>query len=262
MDLREYEQLQPHVQAEGITWLTPNQHCAWRVETLLTKEPDTIAWINGMREGEVLYDVGANMGQYSLLAAKRGVRVHAFEPESQNFALLCRNIAINKLGHLVTPWNIAMNDVSSFSPFHVQQLLAGNSCNSFGEAVNYHLQPKEYAFQQGCYGCRMDYFAGSSGIGLRPTHIKLDVDGFEHKVLKGASSDVLKHVKSVLVETNTHLQEHRDIEELMAKFRLFPDKATAEVARRKEGAFQGIGNVIYYKEKYVQDPDDPCKVCP
>lgn len=248
MDLREYEQLQPHVAAEGVVWLTPNQHCAWRIDTLLSKEPDTIAWINGMGPGDVLYDVGANMGQYSLLAARRGVRVHAFEPESQNFALLCRNIAVNKLGELVTPWAIALSDHSGFEPFHVQQLLAGNSCNSFGESVNYHLQPKEYGFKQGCYGCRMDYFAGSSGVGERPTYIKIDVDGLEHKVLVGADKECLKYAKSVLVETNTHLDEHRQIGKLMAKYGLFPDLAAAEQARRKEGPFAGIGNVIYYRE--------------
>lgn len=247
MNLSEFEQLQPHIVLDGITWLTPNQHCAWRIDTLYSKEPDTIAWVNGMQMGDVLFDVGANMGQYSLLAAKKGVRVHAFEPESQNFALLCRNIAINKMGGLVTPWAIALSDASSFAQFHVQQLLAGNSCNSFDAAVDYHLQPREYVFQQGCYGCRMDYFAGASGVSVQPTHIKIDVDGLEHKVLAGATN-CLKSARSVLVETNTHLLEHREIEAKMADFGFLPDREAAEIARRKEGAFAGIGNVIYYKK--------------
>lgn len=249
MDLKQYEQMQPHITVDGLTWLTPNSQCAWRIDTLYTKEPDTIAWINGMQAGEVLFDVGANCGQYSLLAAKRGVVVHAFEPESQNFALLCRNIAINKLGHLVTPWAIALSDQSGFKPFHVQQLAAGNSCNSFGEAVNYHLQPKEYAFAQGAYGCRMDYFAGACGINKRPAYIKIDVDGLEHLVLAGANKECLQSVKSVLVETNTHLPAHQAITEFMANYGLLPDLETAEKARRKDGPFAGVGNVIYYKEK-------------
>lgn len=248
MDLKQYEQIVPHVTAYGLTWITPNTQCAWRVETLMTKEPDTIAWINGMKEGDVLFDVGANCGQYSLLAALRGVRVHAVEPESQNFALLCRNIAVNKLGHLVTPWAVAFSDYSGFKPFHVQQLAAGNSCNSFDVAVNYHLQPKEYGFQQGCYGCRMDYFGGGCGINSLPTYIKIDVDGLEHKVLKGARY-CLKNARSVLVETNTHLEEHREIEAMMAEYGFMPDLETAEKARRKEGPFAGVGNVCYFKDK-------------
>lgn len=244
MDLSQYEQIQPHIFAHDILWLTPNQHCAWRVESLMTKEPDTIAWINSMAPGDVLYDVGANIGQYSLLAAKRGVRVHAFEPESQNFALLCRNIAINKLTDLITPWPIALSDRDGLDIFYVTSLLVGGSCNSFGEQVDYHLQEKKFAFAQGCYGVQLDKMCAHHEY---PTHIKLDVDGFEHKVLAGAKF-TLPNVKSVLVETNTRLAEHVAIEEMMAKFGLLPDKATAEVARRKEGPFEGIGNVIYYRK--------------
>lgn len=244
MNLAEYEQIFPHATSEGLVWSTPNTHVAWRVETLRTKEPDTFAWIESMTADDVLYDVGANIGQYSLLAAKRGVTVHAFEPESQNFALLCKNIAINKLQELATPWPLAMSDKESFDSFYVTVLSAGNSCNSFGEAVNFHLQAKEFAFRQGCFATTLNNFAEDY---KRPTHIKIDVDGFEHRVLEGGAY-VLRTVKSVLVETNTHLPEHRAIEETMAGFGLFPDKATAEIARRKEGPFVGIGNVIYYRD--------------
>lgn len=44
----------------------------WRAETYETKEPDTIEWIDlFFREGDVIYDIGANIGQYSLYAAKK-----------------------------------------------------------------------------------------------------------------------------------------------------------------------------------------------
>lgn len=245
MQLTEYEQMQPHVLVDGLVFLTPNTHCAWRVDTLYTKEPDTIAWITTMGEGDVLYDVGANMGQYSMLAAKRGVRVHAFEPDSQNFALLCRNIAVNKLGHLITPWPIALSDTEGLDIFYVTQLMAGGSCNTFGEQVDFHLKPKEFSFAQGCYGTKLDKIGQHHEY---PTHIKIDVDGLEHKVLAGAQF-TLPTVKSVLVETNTKLAEHTSIEAAMRQYGLHPDHETAEVARRKEGPFEGIGNVIYYRRE-------------
>ena len=52
------------------------------------KEPDTVEWINRyVKPGDVFYDIGANLGLYSILAAKllqgRG-KVYRFEPESQN----------------------------------------------------------------------------------------------------------------------------------------------------------------------------------
>lgn len=248
MNLQEYEQIVPHTNAHDLIWLTPNSQCAWRVESLLTKEPDTIAWLAQMTPADVLYDVGANMGQYAMLAAKKGIRVLAFEPESQNFALLCRNIAINQLGHRIMPWPIALSDKPGLGSFFVTQLVAGNSCNAFGESLNFHLQPKEFAFTQGCGGATLDFFATSNlPTCASPTHIKIDVDGFEHKVLAGATY-ALETVKSVLVETNTALPEHREIAATMATFGLYPDLETAEKARRKEGPFEGIGNVIYYRD--------------
>lgn len=227
-----------------ITFLTPNKQCAWRVQTLDTKEPDTIAWLKEMKSGEVLWDVGANMGQYSLIAAKLGLRVEAFEPESQNFALLCRNIGINNLGDLVTAWPQALSDESGFEFFYSQSLQVGGSCSSYGASVNFHLQPKQYPVKQGASAITGNAFADKYGF---PNHIKIDVDGLEHKVLAGMGG-VLPVVQSVLVELNTALPEHMRIYELMADHGLFPDTETADKARRTEGAFTGIGNVIFYRK--------------
>lgn len=245
MNLEEYQQIQPHAKAYDLTWFVPNTHCAWRVESLMEKEPDTVAWINWMKPDEVLFDVGANIGQYSLLAAKKGVFVHAFEPESQNFAIMCRNVAVNELNHRVRCWPIALADKPGLHTFYVTQLIPGNSCNSLGEKVDYHLKPKDnWQFEQGCGAMTLAFFADQFGA---PDHIKIDVDGLEHKVLEGAGK-YLNAVKSVLVETNHNLPEHQVFKTIMEHHGLFPDEETAEQAMRKEGPFKDIGNVIYYRD--------------
>ena len=43
----------------------------WRSNTILTKEPETIEWINNFKKKEILYDIGANVGIYSLFASKK-----------------------------------------------------------------------------------------------------------------------------------------------------------------------------------------------
>jgi FkbM family methyltransferase len=258
MKLEEYEQLHPHVQAEGLVFLTPNTHCAWRVDTLLTKEPDTIAWINGMAKDSVLFDVGANMGQYSMVAAQRGITVHAFEPDSQNFALMCRNLALNKLKGHITPWPIALTDTIGLDTFYVTHVMPGGSCNSFGEQVDYHLQPKKFKFQQGCFGTTIDIF--SSQMKAYADHIKIDVDGLEHKIIAGAEFALTK-AQSVLVELNTRLPEHVAIIEKMNQLGFWADMVTAEKARRKDGAFKGVGNVIFFRDDadFLDVPADKWK---
>lgn len=245
MDLQTYEQLQPNARFEDITFLTPNQHCAWRVATLETKEPDTLAWLRKMNPGEILFDIGANMGQYSLIAAKKGLKVHAFEPEAQNFALLVRNIAINGLSDLVTAWPIALSNKPDIAVLHLSTLIPGGSCHAFGENTNYAGQTKQFPFQQGSISSTLDRFCDQYGF---CDHIKLDVDGFEHKVIQGGGN-VVKRCKSILIEINTNLEEHRDLVSYMTNQLGFHfDAAQVEAARRKEGPFTGVGNYIFYKD--------------
>ena len=54
----------------------PNSLIQWRAETFFTKEPETIEWINTFKSDETLFDVGANIGLYSIYAAQRGIKVN------------------------------------------------------------------------------------------------------------------------------------------------------------------------------------------
>ena len=49
-------------------FLHPNLQTKWRVDTLLSKEPVTIEWLNKIRSNEILLDIGANVGMYSIWA--------------------------------------------------------------------------------------------------------------------------------------------------------------------------------------------------
>lgn len=245
MNLAEYEQIQPNAQAAGLTFLTPNQQCAWRVKTLFTKEPDTIEWLNNMHPGEMLFDVGANMGQYAMLAAKRGLTVHAFEPEAQNFALLVRNIALNNLSELCTAWPLALSNYESLQVLHLSGMSPGGSCHSYGESKNFRGEAHTFPFKQGSVATTLANFARRYGS---PHYIKIDVDGFEHFVIEGGIG-VVEHCKSVLIEINTGMEEHRDLISHMTNGLGFHfDSAQAESSRRKEGPFTGVGNIIFYKD--------------
>lgn len=244
MELREYEQLLPNAELDGITFLTPNTHCLWRVETLYTKEPDTIEWIRGMKPGEVLYDVGANMGQYSLFAAHLGIKVHAFEPEAQNFALLCRNVAINKLSEKITAWPLALAEKPGIAELHLSTMMAGGSCHSYDQSLDFHGNEKKFPFVQGSMATTIDIFSAKYAP---PDHIKIDVDGFEHLVIDGAINTLPK-VKSVLIEINTHYDLHMNhLLPLMARAGFTFDETQAQFSRRKEGPFTGVGNIIFVR---------------
>lgn len=85
------------IERAGLTFLCDDPIEVWRAETILEKEPGTIRWLDRIQPGDVFYDVGANIGVYSLYAAKRGAKVYAFEPHALNALHLARNATMNGL---------------------------------------------------------------------------------------------------------------------------------------------------------------------
>ena len=79
----------------GINFYCLGKLPQWRAETLLTKEPDTIQWIDSFEENSEFWDIGANIGVYSLYGANRKIKVTAFEPSASNYYILTKNIEIN-----------------------------------------------------------------------------------------------------------------------------------------------------------------------
>jgi FkbM family methyltransferase len=229
-----------------MTFATPNRHTEWRVDTLFTKEPDTLAWLDGLGRDDVLLDVGANVGMYSIYAASlRGAVVHAFEPESQNYAILNQNILLNRLDRQVTAYCVALSDRAGFDRLYLSEFVAGGSCHSWGEPLDFNNRPRTAAFAQGCFATTIDLAVAGATIPI-PTHVKIDVDGLEHAVIAGARETLRdRRVRSVLVEVNSNLDEHWEIVDAMLAvgFDYSPDEAAR--AQRAEGPFKGVGNYVF-----------------
>ena len=231
---------------QRIVFNTPNDVTVIRVRTILTKEPDTIQWLEGMAQNAVLLDVGANVGMYSLFAAvMRQATVYAFEPESQNYALLNANIEVNQLSGQVLAYPLALSDGARLDRLYLQGFTPGGSCNSFGEEVGFDLKPRGAGFIQGAYSVSIDQLVEDGSMPV-PDYIKLDVDGFEHKVLRGASKTLANpKVREIIVELNTHLEEHRSVIEWLQSLGFGYDENQAKGALRKSGTFEGVGEFIF-----------------
>jgi FkbM family methyltransferase len=250
LTLEEYEKLSPRCQVthEGIEvkYLTPSKLLKWRVDTLFTKEPDTLAWIAGFQPGEVLVDVGANVGMYTVWAAKtRGTQVYAFEPEAQNYGLLNRNLVHNGLGGKVKAFCLALSDRSGLGELHLATLEAGGSLHSFDERVDYNRAPMQPRFSQGCVSARLDDLVRDGAVPA-PHHIKIDVDGFEPRVIAGAAQVVRSpHTKSLLIEVNHNIPDHRTMVAELNSLGFRHDPAQVARAERKDGPFKGCAEYVF-----------------
>jgi FkbM family methyltransferase len=188
----------------------PNELVKWRVDTFFTKEPETLEWIDTFSAGDVLFDIGANIGLYTVYAAKRGVNVIAFEPESQNFALLNKNVYLNNCHDKVTCFNLALSDRDSIDHLYLSSFLSGSAINCIRSPIDEHGKSFNPVYRQGVVSCALDSFlAGSKDF---PSHIKIDVDGLEPDIINGSASTLKDpRLKSILIELNEELTQHTEL---------------------------------------------------
>lgn len=250
LTLQEYEQLNPHCELvhEGVRMIfsTPNTFTQWRASSIYEKEPWTLEWISGFNAGEILLDCGANVGMYTIwAAATRKVKVYAFEPEAQNYALLNRNIMMNELKDNVKAYCMGLTNQSGLFDLHMADLRVGGSNHAVGDALDFEHEPLKARFTQGCVAGKLDDLVASGAIPV-PNHIKIDVDGFEPRVIEGARATLANSkVKSLLIETNQNLPIFRDMVAELNAMGFMHDPAQVARAERKSGVFKGVAEYVF-----------------
>lgn len=174
----------------------------FRVETYATKEPETLDWLEeNLHDGDVFMDVGANIGLYTLYAAKLNprCRVYAFEPESQNFSRLCWNLTLNGVTNVI-PCNFPLSDREAFDVLYVGSLEPGSALHSLGQPSEFRDERAPVALQQGVLSVTLDSLVRKHGL-PEPALLKIDVDGIEEKILAGAAEALASStLRTVLVE--------------------------------------------------------------
>lgn len=177
------------------------------------KEPWTVRWIEEwIRPAQTLYDVGANVGAYSLVAAsvtEGQATVVALEPGYATFAILCENIVLNDVADSVIPLPIALSDRTALATLTYSDLMAGRALHTVARDRN-----TASIYAQPILSYSLDELIRHFDLPA-PNHIKLDVDGAEARVLAGAKEALAApHLQSVLAEV--HPDEAEAIDEALA----------------------------------------------
>lgn len=176
-----------HVNGTDISFDANDELHLLRAAWLDKKEPETLEWIDGFRKGEVFFDVGANVGVFSLYAAlHRDCDVYAFEPEAKNYSCLNKNIFLNRLGRRVKALNVGLHDATAIEFLQLHDLASGAALHSVGEAIDWRGERFEAKFEQAVLAFRLDEMVEQFRM-PQPAHMKIDVDGNELKVIRGAT---------------------------------------------------------------------------
>jgi FkbM family methyltransferase len=188
---------------------TPNYICKYRADTFSSKEPETLEWIDGFIDESVFWDIGANVGLYSIYAAKnKKSNVFSFEPSVFNLEILAKNINLNDQTHRINIVPIAISDKCGFGRLNMSTTEWGGALSTFDKPYGYDGTELITVFEYSICSVSLDDAIEKLNIPM-PDYLKIDVDGIEHLVLEGGIK-VLKNVKSVLIEISIRFDEQRN----------------------------------------------------
>lgn len=165
---------------------TPMEH--YRAESFWTKEPESLAWIRSFSPDDIFFDVGANVGIYSLYAASLypKMRIWAFEPMIENYGALLENYRMN--GFLnISAFGWAVGRKGGVVRFESEGKVAGESGGQVGKSGREVMMTSIDEVMQLVNG---------------KANIKIDIDGQELNVILGMRQS-FHRINSVLVEVSS-----------------------------------------------------------
>lgn len=193
-----------------LRFFTPTTLLQARARTVLSKEPDMVRWLDGLSRGTVLWDIGANVGVFSLYAARRTeCQVLAFEPAAANFHALARNVALNDLTDQISAYCIALSGTTGLGVLNLSSMAMGSAVSQFGNKGDKSRYMSSETTAQGMLGFTVDRFIEFFDPPF-PSHIKIDVDGLELAIVEGASHTLRdSRLQSVMLELSLSNSEER-----------------------------------------------------
>jgi FkbM family methyltransferase len=146
--------------------------------------------------GSTVVDIGANIGLFSLLAARKALRVFSFEPYGPCFDWLSRNINTNNLGGTVHPFKQAVGDVDGTRTFYVHPEFTSNNFyqSTIGEPVTVTCTTLGAILKDHCDN-KCDF-------------LKMDCEGAEFEILLGADDDLLRRIGKISLEVHEGVGGH------------------------------------------------------
>lgn len=168
--------------------IDPDEPCFGRSIALHGTWEEQLATVlaRNLRPGDVMVDIGANVGVMSFRAARltqSSGRVIAFEPDPANAACFLRGVAANGFPH-VTLFPLALSDAPGL--FGLQGGSNGYLTGAGGSAVMIQAMRGD------------DFLAAEPRIDF----IKLDIEGHEPQALAGLARTLARHRPMVLCEFN------------------------------------------------------------
>lgn len=151
---------------------------------------------------DVFLDIGANIGTYSVLFAKKGLKGYAFEPVISNFDALVTNLKLNNIDNEVTAFPFALGEKKRKAAFTFDPVNTGAShLTDNSDFLEETLNPEYVDVDV----MRLDDILDELDINTNDRiFIKIDVEGMEEQVIKGAQEFIESHPNLLFVIESIH----------------------------------------------------------
>ena len=238
-----------NVKGLNLKFINPSYITNWRLNTFETKEPETLNWIDEFREKTIFWDIGANIGQYSIYASKKinDIEVFAFEPSVFNLEILARNIFLNNPENITIipiPFSKKLNrDFFSFSNTDW-----GGALSSYSTSLNWEGGGISSKFKYKTISIDINTLIKNYELAL-PNYLKIDVDGNDHLILQSFGKNI-KKIDEVLIEVNDNYLEHKKIIEtfLISNNFILNKKEQSELIKKFPKSFHESYNQIWIND--------------
>jgi FkbM family methyltransferase len=214
-----------------------------RIDSYIDDEPFTVKWIESFTPRSIFFDVGSNIGGFSLIThfIESDIKTFSFEPNFKNFYTQVEAIRKNNIKNIY-PFNLAINDRDKFNNFIYDSVEIGSKGN-FGDELKNQLLNSEYGnpfkeghsivFETGILGVSLDSLVYRYNLPV-PNYIKIDVDGNDFLVLKGAKKLLNENsLKEIFIEVDDKIYDGNEVETFMSMYN-FKLVKNIQVDTRKE----------------------------
>ena len=221
----------------------------WRWDTFWTKEPETIEFIDSFNKkiiaGSTFFDVGANIGLYSLYAAALypRLKIVAIEPEYTNYRALLDNIEYNNYKNIIA-LNVAIGSEDGINYFGGKDAVAaGNS--------DYQLFRANQILPR-FYDARLTVtFQTLFSVFKNADFIKIDTDGAEYDIIFGMRN-IMDNIKMMLIEFDSMNNKYPTIRNYLSLMKFETNHPANTLPnhssnRRRKNGIGHIKNIIFQK---------------
>ena len=236
----------------SMVFFIPNPLSLYRIKTFATKEPETLDWIDSFKEDSVMWDIGANIGLYSIYSVlkNKNLSTISFEPSTSNLRVLSRNISINNLENKIKILSAPLsNKENQFLTMNEGDFIEGGALNTFGENYDFAGELFDSKMKYKILGTTIKNLLDNNILEI-PNYIKIDVDGIEHLILEGAGEYLKdKRIKSLSIEINEDFKEqYNKVIEIMDQneFKLLHKKHNDEMFNESK-KFSKVFNYVFIR---------------